>query len=204
MATETENLKLSKAETSDEILQTLQANNENFDKIDEEITALNEKEFVLPIASNNILGGIKVGEGLSINEDGTLQVMPQSSGSGITVLEASTDNVIDFNTLTESGIYLIKNCTTTTTLNGVYSNSSYTCDTILQVRKTVSTTGDVYSIAHTAIVNVEFFYTRTYVGSSNAWGSWIYQKIPKITYSTTDLTAGTSTLATGDFYFVYE
>ena len=32
----------------------------------------------------------------------------------------------------------------------------------------------------------------------------VYDAIPKITYSDTDLTAGTSTLATGTFYFVYE
>lgn len=32
----------------------------------------------------------------------------------------------------------------------------------------------------------------------------VYNFTPKITYSTTDLTAGTSPLETGTFYFVYE
>lgn len=32
----------------------------------------------------------------------------------------------------------------------------------------------------------------------------VYDNTPKITYSTTDLIAGTSILATGTFYFVYE
>ena len=47
---------------------------------------------------------------------------------GFTVLEASTDNVIDFNTLTEPGIYLIKNCSdgVGTTLNGLITSTTYT------------------------------------------------------------------------------
>lgn len=45
-------------------------------------------------------------------------------GNGVKVLEASTSNIIDFNTFTETGVYLIKNILSTTTSNAPESGTN--------------------------------------------------------------------------------
>ena len=71
-------------------------------------------------------------EGLEIALTKTKKYVDERS---IKVLEASTDNVIDFNTLTETGIYLIKNCSDSagTTLNSGHTSDNVTTDIILEV-----------------------------------------------------------------------
>lgn len=66
---------------------------------------------------------------------------------------------------------------------------------------TPSTYNDVYLETSTnKVTSISSSSTNTEYPSAKA----TYDAIPKITYSTTDLTAGTSPLDTGTFYFVYE
>ena len=141
------------------------------------------------------------------------------------VLEASTDNVIDFNTLTEPGIYFIKNATNATTLNSPNTSANAFDELLI----TMTRTDNLYQIE---TCNGNPFRSRTFTTATNTWSEWIYinntptltggtlggaikanetavaalatSQIRNITASTTDLTAGTSTLTTGDIYLVYE
>ena len=135
------------------------------------------------------------------------------------VLEASTDNVIDFNTLTEPGVYLIKNCCDgVTTLNGAYKIESNRLEVILEVRRVYRATGELVAIFQVGKITGDIGiadYKRVYHQSSGSWSNWDSyltvkstdvdtSKVRNIKASTTDLTAGTSTLTTGDIYLVYE
>ena len=155
----------------------------------------------------------------------------------VKVLEASTDNVIDFHTLTEDGVYLIKNCATDTTLNApelssLTSVGATSCDITLEVLSCYNTSGDIVRIEQNARYLLRLYKARTYNVSSTTWSVWdsgispseisagtlsgkvsanatavttlTNPQVRNITASTTDLTAGTSTLATGDIVFVYE
>ena len=72
--------------------------------------------------------------------------------------------------------------------------------------KYLTTNGSVASWGDTSTATALVVETAPSSGSSNLVTSGgVYTAINnKITYGTTDLTAGTSTLATGTFYFVYE
>lgn len=332
MATETNNLKLSKAERTDTIFDTLDANNSNFDKIDEKIAELDN--FSIPIATNSTIGGVIVGNNLNIDENGVLNAVNSggastgegtfidvgsnrvalvrntllgneyyenaieiigtligwviqlndvgtgenadviinesilvsdvistltptalqdngiyvsagvlnileaygtssnsakpykftfsntgtsrgtmtmyvhsdkykvtftfkaagltavtieeneisegtggentSSSNGITVLEASTENVIDFNTLTEEGYYLIKGCSNEggTTLNSPYNNANYTIDVILEVQKVRATDGTLSTIVHRGRMNGNYNTMRSKTISTDTWSEW--------------------------------
>lgn len=168
---------------------------------------------VMPEDMNRIEQGIKNVE-LSLEDAG-----------GITILEASTDNVIDFNTLTEPGVYLIKNVANGTSSNlPMISDSPY--DVILFVQDNTN---------HTQI-NQRCFYSNIQVPAmrkyTSSWTAWDYKliasyitagtlagqvvanatsvatlgnaQVRNIQASTTDLTAGTSSLTTGDIYLVFE
>lgn len=162
--------------------------------------------------------------------------LDNASTEGLIVLEASTDNIIDFNTLTEPGLYLIKNCNDLSdrTLNSGISNSEPNTgfDLTLDVRKTInSTTTTTYQTY--AYQSGAFTKWRSHNSNSNTWLEWNFNNTPasyisagifagrvqaqatasatlsnkqvrNITISSTDLTAGTSTLTTGDIYLVYE
>lgn len=284
MATETTNLKLSKADSSDAIIQTLYANNNNLDIIDENISNLktesdtkatkaelavlteeisgkadisyvDSKEFTLPVATADTLGGIKVGANLAIDEDGTLRAIASSSGdsgdmlksvydtngdgivdkadNGIIILEASEDNVIDFDALTEVGYYLIKNCTTSTVINidnsipylGLSENpasilmfATQTSSGIQQRFYSFNTGGLAIYRFYTLSLNSWSGFTTTVQASRVAAGTFAGQvvanatavqtlgtaQIRNIRATTTDLTAGSSSLTTGEIVFVYE
>ena len=159
------------------------------------------------------------------------------STEGFTVLEASTDNVIDFNTLTEPGVYLIKNVNKNTSINSYYSTlsgySAIYADLVLEVLPFYNSNRELTSIfqqisSGTNNINV----TRGYSVSTGNWNDWDNcltasnvrggtftgqvkanatsiqtlgtAQVRNISAGTTDLTAGTSTLATGDIYLVYE
>ena len=147
------------------------------------------------------------------------------STEGFTTLEASTDNVIDFNTLTEPGVYLIKNCSdgVGTTLNAPYTNTKYTRDILLTIKHFYSTPGAAAtSILQESVVQLTTShiaqYHRNCTISTNLWMEWDATitanstsvsaletaQVRNIYAGTTDLTAGSSTLATGDIYLVYE
>ena len=138
----------------------------------------------------------------------------------IKTLEASTDNVIDFNTLQEEGIYLIKNCTTSTTLNAFTTINSTTGQTVyLQVTHAYKNGALTYVYQRALAGNITTFHVRqTSTGDLTSWGSWNARitanatavatlttaQVRNIKAQTTDLTAGTSALATGDIVFIYE
>lgn len=152
----------------------------------------------------------------------------------IKVLEASPDNVIDFNTLTETGVYLVKNSNSINALNGFPETTSYTYDVKLTVTKGVNlSTGEVAGIyQHLTYGGTKQSVGRAYNANTSAWTAWdlkisasqisqgtfadrvianstavatlTNKQVRNITAQTSDLTAGTSTLATGDIVFVYE
>lgn len=111
MATRTDNLKLSKAETSDAIKSTLTANNQNFDKLDGVITRL----------KNNQLQGTASGTEIELTDAGELESVIQLSGnseqdsrSGKNVLKKGSDYV----TKTSYGITFTVNDDESVTING--------------------------------------------------------------------------------------
>lgn len=152
---------------------------------------------------------------------------------GLKVLEASADNVVDFNTLTEPGVYLIKNCSDKngTTLNSGETTSA-SLDVTLIVMRMIS--GSVTATQQLKMTpNTRTPLERNLKSSTNTWSTWAVYKIQtssinsgtfdgemvanataeatltnkqirNIQASTTDLTAGTSALATGEIYLVYE
>ena len=64
-------------------------------------------EFVLPIATKDVIGGIKVGEGLEINENGTLSVDSSPYKNNISVFERLPYNIDGLSGV--NGIAFIKN-----------------------------------------------------------------------------------------------
>lgn len=60
----------------------------------------------LPIASADVLGGVKIGDGLSIDSTGLLSATG-GSGGGVIELTGTQDEPIDFNYLVKTGIYNI-------------------------------------------------------------------------------------------------
>lgn len=180
---------------------------------------------VMPDDMNRIEQGIKDVE-LELEDAG-----------GVIILEASINNILDFNTLIESGIYLIKNATDTATSN----KPSNIGDGDIFV--TVGTfNGIVYQTCYFGVNFIPKSYYRYYTPINSSWGAWEYCYVPPsqisigtlptgmkcdtptadthitnklyvdtqvatkatITYGTTDLTAGTSTLTTGNIHLVYE
>ena len=139
MATQTTNLGLSKAETTDKILDTLLANNNNFEIIDSKY-----KELLDSI--------------------------------GVKVLEASENNVIDFNTLTEDGIYLIKNCNANTALNNhlASTNTTQFFDVFLFVQKRINVEdGRLLGIYQFGFTSGNSLITKRYYSeSSHTWEDW--------------------------------
>ena len=82
-----------------------------------------------------------------------------------TVLEASTSNIIDFNTLTTEGLYFIKNLTTSTTTNAPSAGTSG------NVFLEVGSRNDIIFQSVMTNNNGGIPYHRQY--SSGAWSSWL-------------------------------
>lgn len=62
--------------------------------------------YELPIATSEVLGGVKIGEGLEI--DSLTGVLNATGGSGITVINATPETPVDLDDLKEPGIYFIQ------------------------------------------------------------------------------------------------
>ena len=84
---------------------------------------------------------------------------------GLSVFEASNSNVIDFNTLTEAGFYIIKNATTNTTINGPALGTSGNVLMEVGVKNNM-----IYQSIMT-ISNYGIPYHRQC--SAGAWSSWL-------------------------------
>lgn len=155
-------------------------------------------------------------------------------GKGIKVLEASTSNVIDFNTLTEPGVYLLKGLNENTALNTPFTLSTdYFYTFIMSVRTSENISSGATSVCQEVrITNNDYPFRIRYLGANGTWGDWSASinagtigkgtlagqvkanatsvqtlgtaQVRNIYAGTSDLTAGTSTLATGDIYFCYE
>ena len=131
----------------------------------------------LPKASASAIGGIKVGTGLTIDSDGVLSATgttvdlsgyytkTEVDNRTYTILEASTSNIIDFNTLTTEGLYFIKNLTTSTTTNAPSAGTSG--NVFLEVG---SRNGIIFQSVMTNN-NGGIPYHRQY--SSSTWSSWL-------------------------------
>ena len=103
--------------------------------------------------------------------------------NGIKILEASTENVIDFNTLTEAGVYLVKNGSdgAGTTLNaGVYTSTTtlvYT-DVFLRVAHYSHPTAGESVYQYRIYGGAIYDYYRTLSMSTLTWGDWTLIKTP--------------------------
>lgn len=102
---------------------------------------------------------------------------------GFIFLEASTDNIIDFNALTEPGYYLIKNCSDGggTTLNsgaGTSTTSIAYYDVMLRVGEYISAANvtSVYQFRNFA--GSVFNHYRSFNKSTAEWTSWALIKTP--------------------------
>lgn len=84
---------------------------------------------------------------------------------GIKVLEASANNIVNFNSLITEGFYIVKNATTGTTTNGPTLGSSG--NVLMEIG---SKDGIIYQSIMT-ITNNGIPYHRQY--SSGAWSSWL-------------------------------
>lgn len=108
-------------------------------------------------------------EDLNRIERGIFNAEELATVGSIKVLEASTENVIDFNTLIEPGIYLIRGLGTDT-LNG-YNATSNTLNQLLFITTQASDNGTlVYQallIGHTTN-----FYRRMR-NAENTWTTWV-------------------------------
>lgn len=95
-----------------------------------------------------------------------------SEATTINTIEASDSKIIDFNTLTTEGIYIIKNATSTTTTNSPSLGSSG--NVVLEV----GSKDDVIYQSAMTISNNGIPYHRQY--SAGAWSSWLYTINPNI------------------------
>ena len=111
------------------------------------------------------------------------------AAKGITVLEASTENVIDFNTLLEPGYYLIKNCNVNTTTSTFITDTT-TEDIMLFVRNY----GDIHTIYQEARVQAGGLTVRYrgYTFSTQSWSEWGISKLPPSYIATGTIPSGVS------------
>ena len=255
MATETTNLKLSKADSSDAIIQTLYANNNNLDIIDEnilnlktesdtkatkaELTVLAEeisgkadisyvdsKEFTLNVATADTLGGIKVGANLAIDEDGTLRAIASSSGDSGDMLKSiydtDGDGIVDdaekLGGQLPSYYARAEDLTNVNTTLGNKADTSYVNTEVAKKANTIHShdISDITNLQSTLDSKAASSHNQaastitegTFAGQVNANATAVANvgtaQVRNISAGTTDLTAGTSALATGEIYFVYE
>ena len=80
--------------TTEGIYYTKNKNNASYSEEDEVVTLKDLTEYNLPIASENTLGGIKVGSGLTIDEDGTLHSLGSESESEVTSVNEMKGDVL--------------------------------------------------------------------------------------------------------------
>jgi len=59
------------------------------------------KSYTLPVASDSTLGGVKIGEGINISEDGTISVPNSSGSSTVTELNANKVHIDETHTLAD-------------------------------------------------------------------------------------------------------
>lgn len=162
--------------------------------------------------------------------DGSPATKKYVDDRGIKVLEASTDNVIDFNTLTEPGSYLIKNVlgTTTTNFTDASDTTASAVNLIVEVRTTAAGAVVVNQYAYRAgamlkrdnnsggnwsewsnktspsLISEGTLGGRVQANSTAVAASVSTQQVRNIAIGTSDLTAGSSSLTTGAVYFCYE
>ena len=153
------------------------------------------------------------------------------------VIEASADNVVDFNTLPEPGVYLIKGFNSASSAGAVNTvtnapvwNAGSAVNLDVFVFVVAETTGVIKQtlILGNALnsIKIRYYDTSTWlawddtilsassitagtfrgkvVANDTAEVGLTQPQIRNITASTTDLTAGTSALTTGEIYLVFE
>lgn len=213
-------------------LNALEAKNTAVNKAAEATSSANnaaksaeDAEYWAKQTQGNAQGGDMTKAVYDTNGDGIVD----KADNGIIILEASTDNVIDFNTLTEPGSYLIKNVlgTTTTNFTAASDTTASAVNLIVEVRTTEAGAVVVNQYAYRAGAML-----RRDNNSGGNWSEWsnktspslisegtlagqvvanatavttlINAQVRNIKIRSSDITAGTTTLATGDIVLVYE
>lgn len=171
----------------------------------------NNAKYWAEVAQGSASGGDMMKSVYDTNGDGVVD----KADNGIIILEASTDNIVDFNTLTEPGIYLIKNCissgentnvanfTHVTVLKNTCLLFVWTYDSVV----TQNMYNGVGQIAYTRSRNslgVWPTWTRKITADTTAMAALTDFQVRNIIAQTTDLTAGTSALTTGNIVLIYE
>lgn len=101
-----------------------------------EVTEPLVADYILPTASNNTLGGVKVGSNLSIDSSGHLSV-PVASASNLGVVKVGTGlTVDDEGVLSSDGGYVLPQATKNT-LGGVYVDDLLDTDSLNPVQNAV-------------------------------------------------------------------
>lgn len=229
MAKETQYLKLSKADTTDKVLDTLQANNNNFDIIDETLNNVEKKipivsveeteegtEVVVTDESGTTIATIKNGEQGPQGEKG-------ADGTGVTIL-GSYNSVEELKTAHPTGnlgdAYLVEG------ILYVWSETELDWVDVGDIKGPKGDKGEQGPQGEQGVQGPQGEQgvqgpqgeqgpagadgITPHIGSNGNW--WIGDTdtgstattIVNLTYGTTDLTAGTSPLATGDVYYCYE
>lgn len=115
--------------------------------------------------------------------------------TGIKVLEASIDNVIDFNTLTEPGTYLIKNAGASTCTN-IPSDISYGSSTFFDIEMTVisrKTSSNTWIWQNIVLSNSGYtFFEVMRQYSNSSWGEWKDKSLPASSIKTGTIPSGVS------------
>lgn len=110
------------------------------------------ESYVLPVASDTTLGGVKIGGGLSINEGGVLSISGGDSGSGIQIVELTYDHLPATGTLSASDLAKLDSDNCLLVMNGKYFRKTFSSNGGIDYKDIGLTTvlGGVRSIYFTA------------------------------------------------------
>lgn len=96
-------------------------------------------DYILPKASSNVLGGVKIGDNINISNDGHISV-PMASANTLGLIKIGSGLTIDENgVVTASGEYVLPQATKTT-LGGVYVDDELNDQSVNPVRNATITT----------------------------------------------------------------
>ena len=149
-----------------------------------------DAEYWAKQTQGNVQGGDMLKSVYDADGDGVVD----EAANGIKILEASTDNVVDFDTLTEPGYYLIKNCSDTvgTTINSGFTSTNETArkDILLMVSSFLNPNGDLYlyhtkSNTYTSVAEQRYAFNGT-------WQPWKRIDIPASWIASGTFPAGVS------------
>lgn len=96
-------------------------------------------DYILPKATSNVLGGVKIGDNVNVASDGTISI-PKATSSSLGVVQAGSGITIDTNgVISASGEYVLPQATKTT-LGGVYLDDELNNESVNPVQNSTLTT----------------------------------------------------------------